>query len=329
MSGVRFINNINARLISLLLLLPLVVCACTRKEEFGIPYGISQESRGFSENDVVSFFSENLCVAGDDVNNTDGLFTEKESAALFDLRHGEVVYAHRMHARMDPASMTKVLTALVAVELAPLDTMLTCNDKNYVSESGAQLLDMEQGEKMTLEQALHYLLVFSANDVAVMIADNLCDSVDAFIEKMNEKAVSLGATASHFENPHGLTDSGQYVTAYDMYLLFQAAMAHDELRTIVAQSSYNTVYYRSDGTEKEAEVNTTNAFIRENSSFTAPEGITVIGGKTGSTYAAGECIVLLLENENGDAFIAVCMHAADTNTLYRKVTALMQYAKTH
>lgn len=306
----------------LCVILPLLA-GCSRTESFAIPYGLSQESRGFSEEDVTAFFSENLCVAGDNVNNTDSLFSEKESAALFSLSRGEVVYAHRMHERMDPASMTKVLTALVAIELAPLDTMLTCNDANYVSEKGAQLLDMQKGEKMTLEQALNYLLVFSANDVAVMIADNLCASVEEFVGKMNEKAVSLGATASHFENPHGLTDSGQYVTAYDMYLLFQAAMAHPELREMVAQPSYNTTYFKNDGTEKEAEVTTTNAYIRENSNVKAPEGVRVIGGKTGSTYAAGECLVMLVENSAGEPFIAVCMHAADSNTLYRKMTALL------
>lgn len=318
-------RSISNRILAGLILLcaTVVFSACSRKEAFGIPYGLSQESRGFSEEDVTSFFSETLCVAGDNVNNTDNLFSEKESAALFDLSRGEVLYAHRMHARMDPASMTKVVTALVAVELAPLDTVLTCNNANYVSEKGAQLLDMEKGEKMTLEQALNYLLVFSANDVAVMIADNLCASVEEFVGKMNEKAVSLGATASRFENPHGLTDSGQYVTAYDMYLLFQAAMAHPELRTMVAQPSYNTTYFKSDGTEKDAEVTTTNAYIRENSNVTAPEGVRVIGGKTGSTYAAGECLVMLVENNAGEPFIAVCMHAADVNTLYRKMTALL------
>ena len=180
-----------------------------------------------SAEDTVSFFSESLCFSEGDVNNTDGLFSEKESAGLFNLTKGEVVYAHRLHERMDPASMTKVLTALVAVELAPPDTLLTCNNANYVREKGAQLLDMEQGEQMTLEQALNYLLVFSANDIAVMIGDNLCGSEAAFVEKMNEKALALGASASHFENPHGLTASGQYVTAYDMYLLFQAAMAKE------------------------------------------------------------------------------------------------------
>ena len=309
-----------------LLLAAVLTCGCTRKETFALPYGVSQESRGFSADDVVPFFSETLCVGEDNVNNTDGLFSDRESAALFDLTRGEVVYAHRMHERMDPASMTKILTALVAIETAPLDTVLTCNDKDYVTEKGAQLLDMEQGEKMTLEQALNYLLVFSANDVAVMIADNLCASVDEFVAKMNEKAVSLGATASHFENPHGLTDSGQYVTAYDMYLLLQAAMAHPELRQIVNRSSYNTTYYKNDGTTKEAEVFTTNAYVRENSNFKAPEGIRVIGGKTGSTHAAGECIALYAENAQGEPYIAVVMHAADTNTLYRKTSALLQHA---
>ena len=321
-----FTSKKTGRLLCLLLFICVLFCACTRKETFAVPYGLSQESRGLDGDDITSFFSENLCVAGDDVNNTDGLFSDKEAAALFDLTRGEVVYAHRMHARMDPASMTKILTALVAVETAPLDTVLTCKDKDYVTEKGAQLLDMETGEQMTLEQALNYLLVFSANDVAVMIADNLCSSVDEFVAKMNEKAAALGATASRFENPHGLTDSGQYVTAYDMYLLLQAAMAHPELREIVNRSSYNTTYYKNDGTTKDAEVFTTNAYVRENGSIRAPEGIRVIGGKTGSTHAAGECIALLAENELGEPYIAVVMHAADSNTLYRKMSALLRYA---
>ena len=298
-----------------------------RKESFGIPYGISQESGALSEKDITSFFSEDLCVSEDNVNNTDGLFSQKESAALFDLTRGETVYAHRVHARMDPASMTKVMTALVAVETAAPDTVLICNDANYVKEDGAQLLDMERGESMTLEQALNYLLVFSANDVASMIADNLCGSVPAFVEKMNEKALSIGASASHFANPHGLTHPDQYVSAYDMYLIFRAAMSHTLLREIVMKPSYNTTYTKSDGTEKEAEVTNTNAFVRERGNISPPEGIRVIGGKTGSTYAAGECLVMLFENEDGDPYIAVCMHAADTQTLYRKMRALMEYAR--
>lgn len=326
----KCINNRLKHAVRVLLLLSFCcvsLSACSGTESsYGFPYVRLQEGRSFSYEDVVTPFSAGLCVVEGDVADGSIDFDETESGAIFDLTRQETLYAYRVHERMDPASMTKVMTALVAVENAPLDQKLVCNDANYITERGAQLLDMQKGEQMTLHQALHFLLVFSANDVAVMIAENICGDVDSFVDLMNEKAVSLGATNSHFSNPHGLTQTDQYVTAYDMYLIFRAAMEHEVLQQIVRQPSYKTQYTKADGTMKEAEVLNTNAFLRENSGISAPAGVTVIGGKTGSTFAAGECLVMMVRDVNGDPYIAVVMHASGSGSLYRRMSQLLEKA---
>ena len=305
----------------------LLVSGCSgARTSYGFPYSRLQEGSSFTYEDVVTPFSADLCVVDGDVSDGSIDFEETESGAIFDLTRREALYAYRVHERMDPASMTKVMTALVAIENAPLDQKLVCNDATYITERGAQLLEMEEGEQMTLHQALHFLLVFSANDVAMMIAENICGDVGTFVDLMNQKAVSLGATNSHFSNPHGLTEADQYVTAYDMYLIFRAAMEHEVLQQIVRLPSYKTQYTRADGTMKEAEVMNTNAFLRDNSGISAPAGVTVIGGKTGSTYAAGECLVMMVRDVNGDPYIAVVMHATGSGSLYRRMTQLLEKA---
>ena len=305
----------------------LIFSGCSGAQtSYGFPYSRLQEGSSFTYEDVVTPFSAELCVVDGDVADGSIDFEETESGAIFDLTRRETLYAYRAHERMDPASMTKVMTALVAIENAPLDQKLVCHNSSYITERGAQLLDMEEGEQMTLHQALHFLLVFSANDVAMMIAENICGDVDTFVKLMNEKAVSLGATNSHFSNPHGLTEADQYVTAYDMYLIFLAAMEHEVLQQIVRLPSYKTQYTRADGTVKEAEVMNTNAFLRENSGISAPAGVTVIGGKTGSTFAAGECLVMMVRDVNGDPYIAVVMHSSGSGSLYRRMSQLLEKA---
>ena len=121
---------------------------------------------------------------------------------------------------MYPASLTKVMTALVALQNASPDTVLTATDSVKITESGAQLCGLKAGDTMTLDQALHILLMYSANDAAMLIAENIGGSVDHFVEMMNEEAQRLGATNTSFANPHGLSDDNHYTSAYDLYLIF-------------------------------------------------------------------------------------------------------------
>ena len=133
-----------------------------------------------------------------------------------------------------PASLTKVMTTYVALKYFgdQLDKVLTADSSVYANESGAQALGLKEGDSMTLNDALHVLLIYSANDVANLIATNLGGSIEGFADMMNAEAKKLGATQSNFKNPNGLNDMDHYVTAYDMYLIFSAAMKYDTFSEI-------------------------------------------------------------------------------------------------
>ena len=114
------------------------------------------------------------------------------AAVLFDVNNKKVLYSKNAHERLYPASLTKVMTALVALQNASPDTVLTATDSVKITESGAQLCGLKAGDTMTLDQALHILLMYSANDAAMLIAENIGGSVDHFVEMMNEEAQRLG-----------------------------------------------------------------------------------------------------------------------------------------
>lgn len=322
MSGARCINKITRALCVLLCL--FVLSGCGANDTLRFPYRSARLSASLDARDVATPFSAELCVAEGDIPAGGLTFVEDESAALFDVGRAETLFAHSIHERRDPASLTKVMTALVALENGSLDQVLTASTSEYITDEDAQLLVVNEGEQMTLHQALHFLLVYSANDVAMMIAEGVGGDVESFVRLMNEKATSLGATNTHFTNPHGLTDANQYTTAYDMYIIFREAMRHETFQQIISLASYKTEYYRRDHTLKEAEVRNTNAFVRDGSGVTAPAGVTVIGGKTGSTFAAGQCLIVLALDTAGAPYIAIYMHAPSTDRLYEGISDLLR-----
>lgn len=271
---------------------------------------------------MASPFAAALCVAAGDVaaeNSPD--MSQVEAAALFGLDRKEVLYARNIHERLHPASLTKVLTALVALENGQLGQTLTATDAVNITESGAVLCGLKRGDTMTLDQALRILLVYSANDAAMLIAENIGGSVEHFVEMMNEKAHALGATNSHFTNPHGLTDSDHYTTAYDLYLIFNAAVQYDTFSEIIHMSGYQTVFYDKDGKEKAFDKSNSNKFLQ--GAYQAPANVTVIGGKTGTTSAAGNCLILLSRDENGSPYISVILRAEDPDVLYGRMVDLL------
>ncbi|HBA51041.1 MAG TPA: D-alanyl-D-alanine carboxypeptidase [Lachnospiraceae bacterium] len=271
---------------------------------------------------TASPFASALCVAAGDVTGENGPdMSQVEAAALFGLDRKEVLYAKNIHERLHPASLTKVVTALVALENGQLDQTLTATDAVNITESGAVLCGLKRGDTMTLDQALRILLVYSANDAAMLIAENIGGGVEHFVEMMNEKAHELGATNSHFTNPHGLTDSDHYTTAYDLYLLFNAAVQYDTFNEIIHMSGYQTVFYDKDGREKAFDKSNSNRFLQ--GEYQAPANVTVIGGKTGTTSAAGNCLILLSRDENGSPYISVILRAEGPDILYGRMVDLL------
>ena len=139
---------------------------------------------------------------------------------------------------------------------------------------------------------------------------------------MNSEAKALGATGSHFVNPHGLHNENHYTTAYDLYLIFNEAIKYDSFNEIIHMTSYQTAYYDKDGKAKELTVNNTNRFLRGD--FQAPENITVIGGKTGTTNAAGHCLILLSRDTSGAPYISVILNSSASDVLYPEMVQLLE-----
>ena len=271
--------------------------------------------------DTAAAFAEDLCVVSEDIIPESGEVSTASAAALFDIENGKVLYAKNVYEKLHPASLTKVMTALVALKYGNPDDILTASANVKIDESGAQLCGVKQGDSMTLDQALHILLLYSANDVAVMIAEHIGGSVEGFAEMMNEEAKSLGATNCHFVNPHGLTDDNHYVTAYDMYLIFNEAVKYDLFTEIIHMASYDTIYHDSQGKEKEVSIKSTNWYL--NGTCVMPEKVTVIGGKTGTTTAARSCLVLLSKDTSGKPYISIILSAESRDLLYAEMTELL------
>ena len=267
-------------------------------------------------------FAAGLCVTVDNIMDDERVdMSQAEAAALFALDNNEVLYAKNIHERLYPASLTKVMTAIVALENGQLSQTLTATNAVNVTESGAVLCGLKSGDTMTLDQALRILLVYSANDVALLIAENIGGSVEHFIEMMNEKAHELGATNTNFTNPNGLPDLNHYTTAYDLYLMFNEAIKYEAFNEIIHMTSYQTVFYDASGKTKEFNKQNTNLFLRGN--YQAPANVTIIGGKTGTTNAAGNCLMLLSRDENGSPYISIILRANGSEVLYTQMQDLL------
>lgn len=302
-------------------------CGCgSRKYE--VPYDADSAVSGFNvlsgkDAGVVQPFAQNLCIVTQ--NFTDIAFADTsqcEAAVLFDVNNAKVLYSQNAHEQLYPASLTKVMTALVALKYGTTDQILNATDAIYIDEQGAQLCGLKPGDSMTLNQALYICLMYSANDVALMIAENISGSVDEFVKLMNEEAKKLGATNTNFVNPHGLSDPQQYTTAYDLYLIFSEALKYEKFTEIIQTTSYDTIYYNNKNEAKEISVKNTNKYL--NGKQTAPGNVTVIGGKTGTTNAAGHCLMLLSKDKNGASYISVILRAESSDSLYAQMTDLLE-----
>jgi D-alanyl-D-alanine carboxypeptidase len=267
-------------------------------------------------------FGADLCIVTENVMPQSVNMEEASAALLCDLKNKTVLYAKNANEQLYPASLTKMMTALVALKYGSLDQRLTATESVRITESGAQLCGLKPGDTMTMDQALHILLLYSANDVAMLIAENVGGTVEHFIDLMNEEALKLGATNTHFANPHGLTDENHYTTAYDLYLMFQETVSYEVIKEIIHMSSYQTVYYDSNGNTKEFSSKTTNLFLQ--GVYTPPDQVTVIGGKTGTTNAAGHCLMILSKDTEGNSYISVILKSSSRDVLYGEMNDLLQ-----
>lgn len=310
--------------IALLLLFTFGGCG---NSNYSFPYDTEYQVSSFQVVNTVNAsqaipFAADLCIVEGDLTDDEKVdMSRAEAALLCDLNGEEVLYAKNAYERLHPASLTKIMTAIVAIKYGSMDQMLTATDSVIITEPGAQLCGLKPGDSMTLSQALNVLLMYSANDAAMLIAEGVGGDVDHFIDLMNEEAVALGATNTHFANPHGLTQEDHYTTAYDLYLIFNEAIKYETFREIIQMTNYSTTYKDANGNDKPLSLHTLNQYL--NGNYKQPENITVLGGKTGTTNAAGSCLILLTKDTAGNLYISVILRAASRDVLYIQMTDLL------
>lgn len=270
-------------------------------------------------------YARDLCVAAEDVSlegapDTSGV----KAAALFDVDSAETDFAYHIHDRLYPASTTKILTALVAIKNGDLSDTVTVSKAadcaNFASDE--QICGIKAGDQMSLGDLMYGLILYSGNDNAVAIAEHIAGSEEAFAQMMNEQAGALMATNSHFVNSNGLHDPDHYTTAYDLYLIFNECIKHEEFVNILQTSSHTVHITGADGSVRDVTWEPTNYYALGQAE--PPTNVTIIGGKTGTTKNAGNCLILLNKDQNQQSHISVVMGAASKGILYQNMTAMIQ-----
>lgn len=162
-----------------------------------------------------------------------------EAAIVMEASTGLILYEKDIHTTYYPASITKILTALIAIEnSSPGEIVTFSRDAVFGIERGSSHIGIDVGEELTMQQALYAILLESANEVTYAVAEHIAGSIPAFAEMMNEKARSLGCLNSNFVNPHGLPDDNHYTTAYDMALITREALKNETFRKINSTRTY-------------------------------------------------------------------------------------------
>lgn len=241
--------------------------------------------------------------------NNDNLDIYSPSCILIDSDSGKILYEKNAYKKMYPASTTKIMTAILTLENCKLDELVTVSDNAVSLESVPETYtraDIQAGEILTVENLLNVLLIPSANDAAIALAEHVSGSVSEFSNLMNKKAKELGCKNTNFVNPNGFHNENQYTTAYDLSLIGKYAMNNETFRKIVCKTSYTlpaTNIYSS--TDRKFE-NTNELLSSDNYSYEYTTGI-----KTGYTDSAKNCIVASAKKDNYN-FIVVILGANKT-----------------
>lgn len=248
--------------------------------------------------------------------------TLSPSVILMEESTGTILYEKNMDEAHYPASITKIMTTLLALENGNLSDMVTFSDDAINNTEGSGIA-RDYGEQMTLEQCLYGVMLESANECAYAVAEHVGGTVENFVDMMNAKAKELGCTNTHFANPHGLQDENHYTTAHDMALIAQAAYQNETFRIIIG-----TKMYTIPPTNKHAEETVLRnhhdmlcTYHNANRKYLYPY---CVGGKTGYTATANSTLVTYAEKD-GMTLICVVMNTQSPNQFIDTVN-LFDYA---
>ena len=245
--------------------------------------------------------------------------TSAKACVVMEAGSGRILYSKNPDERLPEASTTKIMTALVVAENVDADTVVRVPEQAQGVEGSSVYL--RAGEHLTVKELLYGLMLQSGNDCAVALALTVGGSIENFAAMMNEEAKAIGATGTHFTNPHGLTDEDHYTTAYDLYLIYNEAMKEPEFRKIVGTPSYYAEYVDQAGETVTQTWKMGNQFLTGDRE--TPEGVTVTGGKTGTTSAAGYCLIISSQADSGEEYISVVLKADSRPALYDNMTNLV------
>ncbi|MGE5529010.1 MAG: D-alanyl-D-alanine carboxypeptidase family protein [Patescibacteria group bacterium] len=230
------------------------------------------------------------------------------SAVLLEAATSTILYAHDEHVRRAPASTTKIMTALVALEKGNLRSIVTIGAEAGATPGSSARL--HAGERLTLGELLQGLMLCSGNDAAVAIAEHIGGSIGGFAALMNRRAAEFGAFDTHFRNPHGLSAIGHYTTAYDLALITRYALQHPAFARLVRtrEEELSRAFE-----ERQESIANTNRLLW---SFAGADGV-----KTGTTSEAGHCLVASATRD-GRQLVAVVLRSHDR---WRDAAALLEY----
>lgn len=247
------------------------------------------------------------------------------SAILIDSNSGDVLYEKNSNELMYPASTTKVLTAIIAIENCSLDEKVVASEPAITSiKSGYTNAKIQAHEKLSIEDLLYALLLKSANEAANVLAEHIGGTTENFANIMNAKAIELGCTSTHFVNANGIHAENHYTTASDLAKITRYCMQNELFRHMVATQEYSlpaTEQYPS----SDRILKNTNSLMDPESPYYYPS---VIGGKTGFTTQAKNCMIAMSQKD-GLELISIVFHAESTedgrSARYLDTITLLEY----
>jgi len=252
----------------------------------------------------------------EDTNNSNLLAKSAKSAILLEESTGEILYEFNSHEKLEPASMTKMMSLLLIMEaiekgVINWNQMITVSS-NASSMGGSQIL-LETGETMSVDDLVKGISIASGNDAVVALAEAIAGTEENFVKMMNDKVKELGLSDTNFKNCHGLDEEGHYSSAYDMAHIGRELVRHEKIL------EYSSIYetYLREGTKKKIWLVNTNKLVR------FKEGVD--GLKTGYTEGAGFCLTATMKKD-GMRVIATVMGEPDSGTRNNEVSAMLDYA---
>lgn len=233
----------------------------------------------------------------------EGLSTNSPSAIVMEMSTGTILYEKNSTEKLYPASITKIMTVMIALENCSLDEMVTFSDAAIDNTEGSGIA-RDYGEEMTMEDCLYAIMLASANECAYAVAEHVGGDIDTFVEMMNAKAAELGCVNTHFANPHGLHDDNHYTCSYDMALIGKAAYQNETFR-IITGTKARMIPPTNKHSEETPLQNHNKLLHRYQSGNYVYEYCT--GGKTGYTTHSNSTLVTFAEKD-GMALVSVVMN---------------------